>query len=198
VTAREQILALQWAQLKHDESYHKDIVILPPAQRMKHMTLHYTKYTAHILDAVERDDDTRLAKTVTDAFIIALASANTLNQDLGLELGEITEASPSLTMLGNRFATDLNRSSADPLWLVRAFARHTGRLAKACESWDHLEAVPFLETMKNGNAELFKALLAEASARGLHLADTYKARICEIENRSIFARYSHEDAGSKA
>ena len=47
MNARDQLLALQWAQLKHDEAYHKDVVILPLAQRVKHMALHNAKYTAY-------------------------------------------------------------------------------------------------------------------------------------------------------
>ena len=85
---RDQLLALQWAQLKHDEAYHKDVVILPLAQRIKHMALHNTKYTAYFFEAVENGDETRLTKTLVDAFIIALASANTLNYDLGKALDE--------------------------------------------------------------------------------------------------------------
>ena len=51
MSVSDHLLTLQWAQLKHDEAYHKDIVILPLAQRMKHMALHSAKYTAYFLTA---------------------------------------------------------------------------------------------------------------------------------------------------
>jgi hypothetical protein len=198
MTAREQFLNLQWAQLKHDEAYHKDVVILPLAERIKHMALHNTKYTAHLFEAAEANDAATLTKTLTDAFVIALASANTLNQDLGLELGEGAENSLSLQELGASLAVSLPRDETDPLWLVRAFARHNGRLAKVCESWDHLESVPFRDAMKTCNVALLKIVLAEASVHGLDLAETYKARIREVETRSIFHQHFREGAGGEA
>ena len=110
MTVRDQLLSLQWTQLKHDEAYHKDIVVLPLAQRIKHMALHNTKYTAHLFEAVETDDQARLIKTLTDAFIISLASANTLNQDLGRELGEAAVTVTSLPALGAALTIELVRT----------------------------------------------------------------------------------------
>jgi hypothetical protein len=127
-----------------------------------------------------------------------LASANTLNQDLGVELGAGTEISPSLQTFGATLAVDLPRDDTDPLWLVRAFARHNGRLAKVCESWDHLESLPFRNAMKSCNVAILKAVLAEASARGLDLAESYKTRIREVETRSIFDRHFREGAGGES
>lgn len=189
MNVREQFLALQWDQLHHDEAYHKDVVILGLAERIKHMALHNAKYTARLFEAAETGDAVLLAKTLTDAFIIALASANTLNQDLGLELGKPAETSPSLRAFGSAVAMELERADADPLWLVRAFARHNGHLAKVCKSWDHLESVPFRDAMKSCNLALLKALLAEGDARGIDLAECYNTRIAEVENRSIFVKY---------
>lgn len=198
MTIQEQLLTLQWAQLKHDEAYHKDVVILPLAQRIKHMALHNTKYTAYLLEAVEAGDEGRFIKTLTDAFIIALASANTLNQDLGDDLGNSEDSAPTLQALGTSLAESLPYDPSDPLWLVRQFARHNGQLAKVCEAWDHLEAVPFSETMKSCNVALLKAVLAEAGARKLDLAEAYKARIREVEARSIFDSKFREGAGGEA
>ena len=92
MNACAQLLDLQWSQLKHDEAYHKDVVILPLAQRIKHMALHNAKYTAYFLEAVERGDDTTMLRVLVDAFVIALATANTLNQDLGHEFAISAEA----------------------------------------------------------------------------------------------------------
>src|SRR5712664_3145282 len=95
MTIREDFLKLQWAQLKHDEAYHKDVVIMPLAERIKHMALHNAKYVAYFFEALDQGDDARLIKTLTDAFIIVLASANTLNQDVGRDLGARAETEPS-------------------------------------------------------------------------------------------------------
>lgn len=197
MTVRDQLLALQWTQLKHDEAYHKDIVVLPLAQRIKHMALHNAKYTAHFFEAAEAGDKVRLVKTLIDAFIISLAIANTLNQDLGRELGEATVAD-SFPSLGAALTLELARSDADPLWIVRAFARQNGLLAKACESWDHLESLPFRDVMRSCNVAMLKVVLAEASARGLDLAEAYKVRIREVETRSIFDSHYREGAGGEA
>lgn len=192
----DQLLALQWAQLKHDEAYHKDVVILPLAQRIKHMALHNAKYTAYFLEAAETGNESRLINTLVDAFVIALASANTLNQDLGKELHE--QAAGSFAEMAVSLAASLPRDPDDPLWLVRQFARHNGQLAKICESWDHLEPVPFRDGMKACNLALLKVVLAEAGARGLDIEAAYKERIRVVETRSIFDDRFHEGAGGEA
>ena len=197
MSVHDQLLALQWAQLKHDEAYHKDVVILPLAQRMKHMALHNAKYTAYLLEANTEAENDRLMRTLTDAFIICLAAANTLNQDLGREVAE-GDSAMSLEALGAAIAGRLGRDSGDPLWIVRQYAKHNGRLAKLCESWDHLEAVPFRDGMKECNRALLAAVLAEAAARGLDLAEAYRTRISAVETRSIFDGYFREGAGGEA
>jgi len=198
MTSREHFLRLQWAQLKHDEAYHKDVVIMPLAERIKHMALHHAKYTAYFFDAIDELDQAKLTKTPTDAFVIVLATANTLNQDIGSDLGASAEAAPSFQRLGASFAETIGRDDADDHWLVRNFARHTGRLAKVCESWDHLEGILFREEMKRCNLELLKIILAEASDRQLDLAEIYKTRMRQVEGRSIFDKLYQEGAGGEA
>lgn len=182
----EHLIALQWAQLEHDEAYHKDIVVLPLSHRLKHMALHNAKYTAYFFRAIDCNDVAPLHRAVTDAFVIALATANALNQDLGHDLKPRTENANSLSQLGAMLAEEIPRNPHDPMWLVRTFAEHTGRLAKACESLDHIEAIPFRETMKDANLELFKTILAEASGRKLNITELYRSRIREVERRSVF------------
>lgn len=198
MTPREELLKLQWAQLKHDEAYHKDVVIMPLAERIKHMALHNAKYTAYLFEALDEKDDAKLIKTLTDAFVIVLASANTLNQDIGHDLGANASDSSSLQFLGATFAGDLGRDNSDRYWLVRCFARQTGRLAKVCESWDHLENILFRDEMKRCNLEILKAILAEASTRQLDLAESYKSRLRQVERRSIFDKLFREGAGGEA
>src|SRR5260221_5150544 len=91
MTVQEQLLALQWSQLKHDELYHKEITLLPVADRMKHFALHMAKYLGYFAEAMDSDSD-RFERTLVDAFIIALAAANTLSLDLGKVLQVETAA----------------------------------------------------------------------------------------------------------
>ena len=196
MSVSDHLLTLQWAQLKHDEAYHKDIVILPLAQRMKHMALHGAKYTAYFLSAVDDGDEARFQRTLTDAFIICLAVANTLNQELGREL---TASNPdrSLLELGNALAGKLGRDD-DPLWMMRQYCTHSGQLAKLCEAWDHLEDLQFRSGMHQCNLCLFSAVLAEAAARDIDLATAYRERIRAVEARSIFDNFTREGAGGEA
>ena len=196
MSVSDHLLTLQWAQLKHDEAYHKDIVILPLAHRMNHMALHGAKYTAYFLSAVDDGDEARFQRTLTDAFIICLAVANTLNQDLGREL---TASNPdrSLLELGNALAGKLGRDD-DPLWMMRQYCKHSGQLAKLCEAWDHLEDLQFRSGMHQCNLSLFSAVLAEAAARDIDLATAYRERIRAVEARSIFDNFTREGAGGEA
>ncbi|MDZ4819838.1 MAG: hypothetical protein SGJ20_12785 [Planctomycetota bacterium] len=191
----EQLLSLQWRQLRHDETYHKDVLILSLAERIKHMALHYAKYSARFFEFAEVNDKPRFISTLTDAFIISLASANTLNQDLGRSIGDRAKTAESLLLLGAELTKELGRPRSDPIWLGRTLVQQNGRLAKCCESWDHLESVSFRDVMLNCNLEIFKAILVEARALGVDLSETYGTRLRSVEERSIF--YHHYQKCSK-
>jgi hypothetical protein len=177
------LLDLQWTQLSHDERYHKDVVILPLGERVKHMALHMAKYVGYVAE-IEGDDHERIARILTDAFIITLATANTLNQDLARDL-DAPAGGFDLTGTGQQLARDL-RTTNDVSGLLRAFARHAGALAKACESLDHMERFPFRDAMRESNLELFKLVIAAAATWSLDLGTLYAARLRVIEERSIF------------
>jgi hypothetical protein len=183
----EQLRSLQLAQLKHDERYHKDIALLPVGERMKHFALHMAKYVGHIAEAMENGDDDLLQRTLVDAFIISLASANTLQLDLGKALSSHCDSSTkNLEKLGVQLAMTLKRPNGDANWLLRTMGRHTGRLAKACESLDHVEDYPFRATMLDSTRELFKVVLVGASLRGIDLLEEAAERIQSIEAKYLF------------
>jgi hypothetical protein len=188
MTTIEHLFALQLTQLEHDERYHKDIVVMPLAERVKHMTLHNAKYTGYLVEAVDARDHDRVQRIVTDAFIITLATANTLNQDLGKELAIMAEGTPPLAALGAALAAEVAPPRNDPFAFVKAYARQAGILAKACESWDHMENVPFRDLMRQSNLALFKLIVAEAATRQLDLESLYRTRLRIVESRSIFDR----------
>jgi len=177
------LLDLQWTQLSHDERYHKDVVILPLGERVKHMALHMAKYVGYVAE-IEGDDPERVARVLTDAFIITLATANALNQDLARDL-DAPSRGFDLTGAGQQLARDLGTTN-DVSGLLRAFARHAGALAKACESLDHIERFPFRKAMQESNLALFKLVIAAAAAWSLDLGALYAARLRVVEERSIF------------
>lgn len=172
------IYELQLEQLKHDENFHKDVVILPLAERVKHMALHNGKYVAYFFEAA---DAKRFAAVLTDAFIITLATANTLNQDLGKALDE--EWAPIAGLLEVPPPQPEGRDA-----FIRAYAISAGSLAKACESWDHLEMAPFNTMMRESNLSLFKLVVGYAAALKLDIVENYRDRLRFIEQRSIFHR----------
>ena len=177
------LLDLQWTQLSHDERYHKDVVLLPLGERVKHMALHMAKYVGYLAE-IEGDDPERVSRILTDAFIITLATANTLNQDLGRDLGAPV-ADLDLAATGRQLAGEFGATDDVP-GLLRIFARHAGALAKACESLDHMERFPFRDAMRDSNLALFKLVVAAAIARSLDLGALYAARLRVVEERSIF------------
>ena len=170
----KQIYKLQLVQLEHDEKYHKDVVILPLAERVKHMALHNAKYTAYFIEAVESSDARRMERVLTDAFIITLATANTLNQDLELQF----DGAPN----------DMGQGSSREFAFIKSYAKEAGALAKYCEAWDHLENYAFREAMQKANLGLLKLIVSEATARALDLPSLYRLRLENVETRSIFNR----------
>ncbi len=79
MSVQNELFMLQLEQLKHDQRYHQDFCGLPICQRMKHMALHFSKYSGRVAE-LHGDNDTRpLHTTITDTFIICLVTANILN-----------------------------------------------------------------------------------------------------------------------
>jgi hypothetical protein len=184
--AASRLYDLQVEQLTHDESFHKDVVILPLADRIKHMALHNAKYVGYFIDAVDAGDDGRFHAVLTDAFIITLATANTLNQNIGQALVPSGGQDIDLRSLGSSLTNGLSRGAGDPFAFVKAYARTVGKLAKACESWDHMEDLPYVAIMRASNVDLFKLIVAEAALRSLDLETLFRTRLRFIERRSIF------------
>jgi len=184
--AASRLYDLQVEQLVHDESFHKDVVILPLADRIKHMALHNAKYVGYFVDAVDARDESRFQAVLTDAFIITLATANTLNQNIGLALKGPAGHDTDLGSLGTALPDGYSRRASDPFAFVKGYARATGRLAKPCEAWDHMEDVPYVAMMRASNIDLFKLIIAEAALQSIDLETVFRTRLRFIERRSIF------------
>lgn len=183
----DQILALQHAQLRHDERYHRDILLLSVSDRMKHFTLHFAKYVGYLVEALDQNDQDQYKKVLVDAFIIGLASANTLNIDLGKLVDERREPMPEdLHNLGRAIRRELGRPEDDRMWIVKQLARQTARLSKACESLDHVESYPYRTVMEDAVVGLFKIILAEQSEQYMDISKLSTDRLSGVENRNIF------------
>ncbi len=180
MTAMNEILTLQKAQLRHDEAFHQDILVLETSRRAKHMALHNAKYTGRFVAAIEDGDNDLFEQTLTDAFIISLATANTFSQDLRSSLPVEDDKGRRLNEIGALIsASTKNRSS-----FIRSYAHHTGCMAKACESLDHLEDFSFRPQLMQSNAGIFSSILAEAEARQIDISEAYSRRIADVETKS--------------
>ena len=183
----EELFQLQLEQFRHDEIYHREISRLSVHQRLNHMALHFSKYGGQIAEICDSPDNERLQRTITDIFIIGLSSANSVNMRIADEIRECeNESVCDVAELGAVLAKKGNVKNFDPVWLLKAMAIWSGRMAKACESIDHLEAFPFNERIKESLIEIFKTALIAASLRNLDLAKLARSRLAGVKERLIF------------
>ncbi len=183
----EELFQLQLEQFRHDEVYHREISRLSVHQRLNHMALHFSKYTGQIAEICQTRDDALLQRAITDAFIISLCSANTLNMRIadqieGCEMASISD----LVDLGAVLAKRGEVENFNPLWFLKSMAIPTGRMAKGCESVDHLEPFPFNERIKESVVDICKTILIAASLRNLDLASAVRTRLAGVKEKLIF------------
>jgi len=175
---------LQHDQREHDLRAHKDIVYLPYPSRIRHLTFHVAKYSGRLAANPSPAD---MGKTIVDAFIICLSAAEVLNISFSREFGSLTAVYGyrDLGALGRA----LNPGAADPgnvaEWYFRQLALVGGRMAKACESLDHMEPIPYREMLSSAIIELARASLVTAGRLGIDLEVSVRQRWEEIESRSI-------------
>lgn len=160
--------ALQLAQFKHDETYHREISRLSVQDRLKHMTLHFAKYAGSLATDVS---ECQYKRILTDAFIIAVSSANILNLDIGQKL--------TLDRL-------ISQSNID---FQRGLSIAAGRMAAACEKLDHLEAVPFREDLIEGILDILALTINEFVNRELQAEKLVSDRLTPVKQKSMF--YGH-------
>lgn len=158
--------ALQRRQYRHDLDFHPDILALSVVDRLKHMTLHQAKYAARLLDGSDDCNTKEFERLFTDVFIICLATANTLLQDLS-----------SCNIPG---APALNTPFKNRHLLA------VGQMAKACESIDHLEDFPYRRHLSQANLEVARCVVAESERHSFNLTEAYCSRLDEVERNSPF------------
>lgn len=188
MSLRRQISELQWRQHQHDVAYHHEIVILSVKNRVTHMTLHFAKYTAHLFSSIATGDDDLFERILIDSFVISLATANALKQDLGKAVEDHYGRPNSLNRLGKKVLKEMYDGDEEPFWIARRLAKYTGQLAKACESMDHIEDYPFRTQMEEASFLLFRVILAESSRLEFDLIKGYFTRLHELEQTGLFHR----------
>jgi hypothetical protein len=184
----DKLLHMQWRQLNHDELYHREIARLSVGDKMKHMTLHLSKYLGNLVEAAEANDNPRIEREIVDAVIIVTAAANTVNLNFSRALGAIVGQAGSFRELGLSVSSE-GRSGDPYRWLINQLAIKIGRLAKATESLDHVEAYPFRERMQEYLIDLYKILISEAALRQLDIEARIEGRLDSIRSRHVFDRF---------
>jgi len=189
MTISNELFQLQIEQKKHDELCHRDILCLPVQRRITHMSLHFAKYTGHIAQ-LENEDNEKLINTLIDSIIICLASANCLNINLSemITFGDV---------LGRRNINDLDKAFYAKYhqyvdnnligFLLKKYAFHSGNIAKACESLDHLEPYDFRLNIEKEVIELTELSLLYLAKLDVDTMFLVKQRWKFVENKSIFS-----------
>ena len=119
----------------------RDIYFLSSPNRILHLTLHVSKYAGRL--AKRRLAKKELAVTIVDAFLIALSAAEVLEMDLSQAFKRWTDPRKHDTLQSFGLTLNRERIKADDLsdWYFRQVADVAGRMAKACESLDHMEQI---------------------------------------------------------
>ncbi len=187
----EQLFKLQTAQLDHDELFHKEITRLNVHQRINHMALHFAKYSGSICDCLlNAPNESTLKKNIVDSFIISITCANTLNIRISEKLTtEMLDKATSFFALGNNIAALWEINTEDSLWLARNYPVVVGKLAKACESIDHLEPYAYRELIADNVIRICFLMLIAASVYKIDLVSEVPLRLAGVKRKSIFFDY---------
>jgi hypothetical protein len=183
-SAEDVLLPWQRLQQAHDEIAHRDILSFDLYKRLKHMVLHFYKYAGKIEEAREVGDEASIRKTLVDALIICLASANAMNHSIGKDLDAEAE-SPTLDALAHVFAKDFGRAALDAQ-AVKSLVVIGGRMAKAIESSDHMEAGNPRAGMEELVPLMTRAVLGALGHLPPGLDEDVRARLAAVERKSIF------------
>lgn len=157
------LASLQRAQYAHDMRNHFEILSMHKNDRLKHYGLHFAKYVGRL--ARGADETKPVERTLVDAILVSLSTANTLHQDLSKE----------------NFVTQQPLKQVDPL---RTLADASGQFADACEKIDHMEE--FLPIARKANFDIIVWLMREATDRNLTLVAEVEKRRSELTHRHFY------------
>lgn len=154
----DQIFLLQVKQKFHDEKYHQDVLALTLQNRIKHIVLHFSKYIGKLFEEIEQQ------KIYIDMMICCLALANALNIKL------------------ESYHMNINNDKEDDVY--KKIVMTIGKMAKACESLDHIESFPSRDILVKEVKGLFNLVLKTLS--NLDIEKMLIDRWSQVESRNIF------------
>jgi hypothetical protein len=83
VRVSKTLLELQQAQLRHDAFYHADVAGMPKYAQLRHFTLHLTKLSALMLDAIDGHGRAEfIRERIPDLFIFGIKLSTVANERL--------------------------------------------------------------------------------------------------------------------
>jgi hypothetical protein len=159
----ESLNTYQLLQIKHDEIYHHEILVLGIARRMNHVVLHLIKYLAPLSSFPISSSENR--KAFIDSFIMVASASNLLGISLArnLEINEVDAA-------------------ADAIFIDR-YIQLLAELAKACEATDHQEDYPIRITWNENIQKFFLLLLRESASRNISIVEEASHRLASVERK---------------
>lgn len=186
---------LQIQQLLHDKKYHADILCLPVQRRANHMGLHFAKYAGKFVEAKFVRDRELFLSTLVDTFVIALASANMFNIEVGdLCVFEEVKTKKFESLGAEIFSFTENHYEDVFSFMADNLTIFSGRIAKSIESLDHMEPYPFRETFEKNLESIIGSVFVAATFLKVDLISQSKNRLSMVESRSIF--YNDYEAGT--
>lgn len=153
------VLPWQKCQYTHDKRNHFDILSLSKGDRLKHYGLHFAKYAGRL--ARGSSEPKPINATGIDSLLVTLSAANTLHQQLCIEIGE--------------------KSYGDVLLQYVSLA---GQFCDACEKIDHMEE--FLTIARDSNVGLFNLSLTLLKQQNCDVEYLLTARRKQLADRQFY------------
>jgi len=153
------------------------------------MVLHLSKYSAKLtLSALEHNIE-ELRKATIDSLIIVTSSTNIFNKLLSdISIEESEKTLPCINTLAAKLLKEEKFDGYEPnISMAIKINSLTGKMCKAVESLDHLEAYPFKEVILSSLASIFRILLALACHLKVEDIETpIGDRLYSVEKNNIF------------
>jgi len=195
------LITLQNEQFKHDQNYHRDILYMSYQERFKHDALHYGKYSGRLAQLlVEKSGSEHnqavIKKTLVDAFIIVLHSAEMLHMELESFLKEKLEVDRDLSITE---LTDILKENSPDLYaslnvndekekILNLMLKLTvlgGWMQKAAEELDHMVGIPG-DDIRNWTCDLLIILLLAGSVWSVDYEKDVRNRWDDIAKKTKF------------
>ncbi|MCH8490342.1 MAG: hypothetical protein LAT81_10500 [Oceanicaulis sp.] len=173
----DDLLELQREQVQHDEQFHKEIVRLSAAERIKHIVLHLAKYHCHL--QLNWGDEAARNRVITDSLIMCLSGLSMLNRHVADTWAQLTDEDIALL--------DRASSGKDDVAFNRAYAKFLVSGAAAAEKLDHIESHDYRGAFVlcfSGVSNLCHTYLKNTV--NLNPSLTVRERLLEVKKKSIF------------